>query len=58
MMDFVLLTLSFTMGSLLSGVIALFVITRPIVMKHYMKWVMKTSTSMVEQMFDTDEDED
>lgn len=50
MMEFVLMTLSFTLGILLASGLALFIMMQPKVMKAYMKMVGKTMNRM-DQIF-------
>lgn len=54
MMEFVLMTLSFTLGILLASGLALFIMMRPKVMKAYMKAMYKTMNQM-DQIFDDQE---
>ena len=54
MMEFVLMTLSFTLGILLASGLALFIMMRPKVIKAYMKMVGKAMNQM-DQIFDDQE---
>lgn len=56
MMEFVLMTLSFTVAILLATVIMIAIVMNKKVMKAYMKWVNKMSREIVDEMFD-DSDE-
>lgn len=57
MMDFIMMTVSFTMAILLAGVLSMVILMQPKVMKMYMNHVTKMSNQMVEEMF-KDEDKD
>lgn len=48
MMAFIILTLSFTVAILLSGVVGFLLITQPNVMKWYMNYMLKIMNNMEE----------
>ena len=50
MMTFISMTISFTVAILLSAVLGFIIITRPTVMKWYIKYVVKTMSKMEEVM--------
>ena len=52
MMEFVVLTLSFTVAILLASALALFIIMQPKVMKAYMKTTFKTMKEMEEIFYE------
>lgn len=52
MMNFVLMTISFTLAILLSMVVSFVIVTRPVVLKLYMKWVNKMTKDMMEAFDD------
>ena len=54
MMEFVLMTLSFTLGILFASGLALFIMMQPKVMKAYMKMIGKTMSQM-DQIFEAQE---
>lgn len=47
MMNFILMTLSFTIAILLSGVVGILIIMQPMVMKWYLKRVTKLSNEIM-----------
>ena len=57
MLEFIILTLSFTVAILLSTVIMIAIVMNKKVMKAYMKWVNKMSAEIVNEMFDNEEEE-
>ena len=56
MMEFVLMTLSFTLAILLASGIMMAIITRPKVMRAYMKWVVKQSKLIDDLIYEDDEE--
>ena len=58
MMNFIIMTASFTVAILLATVIAFAVLLQPKVLKMYMKYVSKLSEQMVEEMFNEKEAKD
>lgn len=48
MMEFIMMTLSFTVGILLASVLAFVIMLQPKVMKWYTKLMMKTMNNMAE----------
>lgn len=56
MLEFIMLTLSFTVAILLSTVIMIAIIMNKKVMKAYMKWCNKMSATIVNEMFDEEEE--
>ena len=57
MMEFVLMTLAFTVGILLASAIAVFVMLQPVVMKAYMKKVTKLTNEIVTELVEENETE-
>ena len=57
MMEFIIMTLSFTCAILLAGVIGCVILMQPKVMKWYMNWAMKISEDCVDAMFDEKDEE-
>lgn len=55
-MEFVLMTLSFTVGILLASGIVMAIIMQPKVMRAYMKWCVKQAKVMEDLMFENDEE--
>lgn len=55
MMDFIVMTLSFTVAILLASGLALMIIMQPKVLKSYTKYVMKMSNQIVEEMFEEED---
>lgn len=52
MMNFILMTLSFTVAILLAGAIATAILLQPKVYELYMKWVMKRTEEIVSKSFE------
>lgn len=50
MMDFIVMTLSFTVAILLASGFVLMIIMQPKVLKSYTKYVMKVSNQVVDEM--------
>lgn len=48
MLNFILMTLSFTVAIMLAAVIGCVIISQPPVMKMYLKWVNKTTKKMLD----------
>lgn len=57
MMDFVMMTISFTVAILLAGVVTFFVMFEPHVMKWYMKLVQKRTMELMEDIVVNEEEE-
>lgn len=57
MMEFVIMTLSFTVGILLASGLALLIMLNPKVMKGYMKYMFKMMNNM-DQIFEEEQAKD
>ena len=56
MLNFIMMTISFTVSILLAGVIGLVIFLQPKVMRFYTKMVMKTSMKLVDDIVKITED--
>jgi hypothetical protein len=56
-MEFIIMTLSFTVAILLAGVVSVFIMMQPKVVKWYMKKVQKLTMGVIEDSLDMIEEE-